>query len=146
MSEYNILAKKGHFLLLYVKFETCRIVANTHALHVKLAHFLPISRLPHAWFSFSRSSKMSRKALAWPYISEKKMRELISSDSTCLSCFCPRLVNWTPCCLSSSNDHLWLDSHGFKLKAKIHCAIRVLADYFKKLECNYYFLVQLHTK
>ena len=71
----------------------------------------------------------------------KKMRELISSDSTCLSCFCPRLFNWTPCCFSSSNNHLWLDSHGFKLKAKIHCAICVSADYFKKLECNYYFLV-----
>ena len=35
----------------------------------------------------------------------KKTRELISSDFTCLSCFCSWLVNWMPCCFSSSNYH-----------------------------------------
>ena len=132
---------ESHFSLAWVMalvlVKALFIVANPQVLRVRFTHFWLISRLPHAWFSFSRETQ------AWLFTSEKKIKELIPSDFTCLSNFtslCPRIVNWTPCCLISSNYHPLT----FRLKAKIHCAICVSSDYFKKLEHNEYLLVWLY--
>ena len=87
------------------------IVTNPHVCIAHEKHIFDLSHsshmsvfLSHAPAFKTHSTLIQNSRLAF-HKWEKKTRELISSDFTCLSCFCLRLVNWIPCCFSSSNYH-----------------------------------------
>ena len=85
------------------------IVTNPHVCTARNAFLTYLTPATCLFFflmlQHSKLIQLSFKTHVWPFISEKKTRELISSDFTCLSCFCSWLVNWMPCCFSSSNYH-----------------------------------------
>lgn len=87
------------------------IVTNPHVCIAHEKHIFDLSHsshmsvfLSHAPAFKTHSTLIQNSRLAF-HKWKKKTRELISSDFTCLSCFCLRLVNWIPCCFSSSNYH-----------------------------------------